>query len=109
MARLFAPSSVAALACLLMLPGCVIVPATIDTYDADCQAVSHHMVLQSVQIAEINHCRNQECTMMAMAGAATVTVSAIVSGSIVIVGNAAYWIERQANCRSPANVVAAPG
>ena len=95
--------SASLLACALaFVPGCVIVPATIDTYDTDCQAVSHHLVLQSVQIAEINHCRNQECTMMAVAGAATVAVTAIVSGSVVIVGNAAYWIERRANCRPPA-------
>jgi predicted small integral membrane protein len=116
MARHPAPSisAAATLACLL-LPGCVIVPTTIDTYDTECQTVSHHLVLQSVQIAEINHCRNQECTMMAVAGAATVAVSAIVSGSIVIVGNAAYWIERRATCQGPVVVtpqgqpVIAPG
>ena len=92
----------ASLAAGVLLPGCVVLPATIETYDPECRTVSHHMVLQQVQIAEINHCRNQECTMMAVAGAATVTVSAIVSGSIVIVGNAAYWIERRASCRAPA-------
>ncbi len=100
-ARRRAPPLVAAALAGLAASGCVILPASIDTWDADCRAVSHHLVLQSVQLAEIDHCRNQECTLMVVAGAATAAASAIVSGSIVIVGNAAYWIERRASCPGP--------
>ncbi len=99
----FAPTALAG----LMLAGCVVLPATIETYDPECGTVSHHLVLQQVQIAEINHCRNQECTMMIVAGAATEAASAIVSGSIVIIGNAAYWIERRATCQGPVVVTPA--
>ena len=99
-------SAAAALLAGLLLPGCVIVPATIETYDAGCQTVSRHMVLESVQIAAINRCSNQGCTMLVVAAAATVAASAIVSGSIVVVGNAAYWIEKRATCREP--VIIAP-
>lgn len=101
-------SSLFALACA-SLAGCVVLPATLDTYDNECQVVSHHIVLQAVQIAQINGCANQGCAALVIAAAATAGASAIVSGSIMVVGNVGYWIERQANCRSPANVVAAPG
>jgi hypothetical protein len=91
------------------LQGCVVLPATLDTFDNECQVVSHHIVLQAVQIAEINRCANQGCAALVIGAAATAAATAIVSGSIMVVGNVGYWIERQANCRSPANAVVAPG
>jgi hypothetical protein len=36
---------------------------------------------------------------MILAVGATTAASVIVSGSVVIVGNIAYWLERQATCR----------
>lgn len=108
MTRRPVPSSLAAIASTALAgalaTGCVVLPATLDVYEPECRAVSHHMVLQTVQIAEINHCANQGCEALVIAAAATAAASAIVSGSIVIVGNAAYWIERQSNCRAPAVV-----
>jgi starvation-inducible outer membrane lipoprotein len=93
-------STLPALACAL-LTGCIVVPAAIDTYDADCQLMARHLVLQPVQIAAIQHCSNQGCIALIVAGAATAAATAIVSGSVVIVGNAASWIERRANCVPP--------
>ena len=89
-----------ALACAL-LAGCVVVPAAVDTYDAQCQARSRHLVLQQVQIAAIHSCQNQGCVVLIVAAAATAAASAIVSGSVVIVGNAAYWMEEKAGCLAP--------
>jgi hypothetical protein len=94
-----APSLPALLACTL-IQGCVFLPATIEGYDRECQVVTRHMVLQEVQLAEINHCRNQGCVMLLVAAAATAAATAIVSGSVVVVGNAAYWVEKTANCAS---------
>ena len=81
--------------------GCVIVPVTTEEYDADCQVVTHHMQLQAVQVAEINHCSNQSCGAVVIAGLGVTAASAIVSGSIVVIGNMAYWAERRANCVAP--------
>ena len=80
---------------------CVIVPVTISDYDAGCQVVTHHMELQAVQIAEINHCSNQGCGAMVIAGLGITAASAIVSGSIAVVGNVAYWAERRVGCQAP--------
>ena len=81
--------------------GCVIVPVTTEEYDPDCQVVTHHMQLQAVQVAEINHCSNQGCGAVVIAGLGVTAASAIVSGSIVVIGNMAYWAERRASCVAP--------
>jgi hypothetical protein len=78
---------------------CVFLPSTIEVYDPECQVVAKHMMLQEVQIAAIVGCQNQSCVVMILAVGATAAASAIVSGSIVIVGNIAYWLERQSTCR----------
>ncbi|MET0382765.1 MAG: hypothetical protein ABW032_05015 [Burkholderiaceae bacterium] len=98
--RARSPFAIAALAWLAA--GCVFVPATLDTYDPECRAVSRHMVLQSAQIAAIDHCSNQGCAALVVAAAATAAASAIVSGSVVLIGNAVYWVERRSSCRGPA-------
>ena len=84
--------------------GCVIVPVTTAEYDPDCQVVTHHMQLQAVQVAEINHCSNQSCGVVVIAALGVTAASAIVSGSIVVLGNIAYWAERRAGCMAPAAV-----
>jgi hypothetical protein len=81
--------------------GCVFVPVTKETYDPDCQVVHRHMELQVVQVAMINNCADKTCQAVAISMAAVTAVSAIVSGSIVIVGNTGYWAERQASCLAP--------
>jgi hypothetical protein len=81
--------------------GCVIVPVTTEEYDPDCRVVTHHMQLQAVQVAEINHCSNQSCGAVVIAGLGVTAASAIISGSIVVFGNMAYWAERRAGCVAP--------
>jgi hypothetical protein len=88
------------LACVL-LSGCVVVPVTTESYDADCQVVTHHMELQAVQVGAISSCSNQGCAALVIAAAGVTAASAIISGSIVVVGNAAYWAERRSGCMAP--------
>ena len=85
----------------LLASGCVVVPVTTSDYDPDCQVVRHHMELQAVQLAEINHCSNQGCGVVVIAALGVTAASAIVSGSIVVIGNIAYWAERRAGCAAP--------
>lgn len=81
-----------------LLEGCIVVPRTTAWYDQDCQLVAKHVELQPVQIAQFGGCIDAECgALLAIAGAAAIG-SAVISGSIMVVGNALYWIERQGKC-----------
>jgi len=50
-----------------------------------------------------DQCRDDECTKLALKRAVgsvfTGPASAIISGTIVVVGNTVYWLQRQINCR----------
>jgi hypothetical protein len=83
---------------LLALQACVYVPRTTAIYDSDCQVTTKHMDLQPVQIAALGSCRNEGCTTLLVTAGATAAASAVISGSIVVVGNAVYWFEKQGNC-----------
>ena len=95
------PSAITAAVASTLASACVIVPVTTTDYDADCQVVRHHMELQAVQVAAINHCTNQGCGVVVIAALGVTAASAIVSGSIVVIGNMAYWAERRAGCAAP--------
>jgi hypothetical protein len=75
------------------------VPRTVNGYDPQCQAVVRTMELQPVQIAAIQGCSNEGCVVLLAAAGATAAVSTVISGSIAIVGNVVYWLERQGSCR----------
>ena len=92
------PAPLLAIAAAVLLQACIYVPVTTKVYDADCQITSKHMALQPVQIAAIQQCSSHDCAALLVAAAATAATSAIVSGSIVVVGNVAYWFEKQGRC-----------
>lgn len=98
-------SALAASAAGLMATGCVIVPVTTVSYDPDCRYVTHHIELQAVQIAQLRSCGGQGCEAVMLAGLGVTAVSAVVSGSIVVVGNVVYWADHRVSCPPP---VAAP-
>ena len=82
------------------LQACVVVPRTIEVYDTECQRVARHMVLEEVQIAAIQHCANEGCVALIVAASAVTAATLIVSGTIAITSNVAYWVERKYNCDS---------
>lgn len=84
--------------CAALLSSCIVVPRTIEVYDPECQVVARHMDLQAVQIGYISRCSNEGCAALIVAAAATVTATAIISGSIVVIGNTVYWFEKQGRC-----------
>lgn len=91
--RLFVSATL--LACL---QACVVVPRTIQVYDAECGIMARQMDLETVQIAAIRGCSNSGCGAALVAAGATAVASTVVSGSIVIVGNVVYWFEKQGRC-----------
>lgn len=82
-----------------MLQACVYVPRTKEVYDANCQVTAKHMELEPVQVAAINHCNHEACVAILAAASVTAVASAVISGSIVAVGNVVYWFEKQGQCK----------
>jgi hypothetical protein len=80
------------------LSACVYVPRTVEVYDFECRQMAKQMVLEGGQVAAIQHCENQGCIALIVGASAVTAATVIVSGSIVIVGNIAYWLERTARC-----------
>lgn len=90
-------STAATLSASLLVSGCVIVPVTVEGYDPDCRLVTHHMELKATQVAAFGTCSGNSCNALLVAFGVT-AASAVVSGSIVVVGNVVYWAEERANC-----------
>ena len=95
---------VVALAAGLLASGCVVVPVTRDSYDDDCKVATHHMELSTVQVKQVAVCEtplNLGGALCVLGAVGLATVSTVVSGSVVVVGNVAYWTERKAACVAP--------
>jgi hypothetical protein len=97
-ARRAAAVALAGLA-LSLLQACVFAPRTISIYDPDCQITSRQMILQASEMPVMGRCRGEECGAMLVIFGAVSAASAVVSGSIVVVGNVVYWFEKQNQCR----------
>ena len=89
----------AAAAVVPLLAGCVVVPQTTYGYDPECRIVARHIELQAVQVAAIGGCSNKGCAVLLAAAGVTAAASAVVSGSIMVIGNVVYWMEKQGRCR----------
>lgn len=85
-------------ALVFVLAGCVVVPRTVENYDPQCRVVAKHMTLEAWQVASLGGCSNEGCVVLLAAAGVTAAASAVVSGSIAVVGNAVYWLERQGRC-----------
>lgn len=87
-----------ALVLVLLLPACVYVPVAVDTYDYECRMVARQYTLQPVQFAAIQGCANSGCAALMAAAGITAAGSLVISGSVAIVGNVVYWLEKQGRC-----------
>ena len=75
-------------------------PKQIESYDADCGTMVRTLTLE-VEVSADNMCSTEEeCIVMIAFSAA----SAVISGSIVIIGNSFYWLEETANCSTEETV-----
>lgn len=82
-----------------LLSACVVVPRTDSVFDPDCQMQRRQMTLEVHQIGAFGGCANDGCVALLVGAGVVVAASAVVSGSIAVVGNVVYWIERQGQCR----------
>jgi hypothetical protein len=83
---------------------CVVVPKKVASYDKKCMVSTQkvELTMEQAQTFSDIDCINNDCKMEfvgAIASSALVTTtSAIVSGSIALVGNTLYWLENQGEC-----------
>ena len=89
----------AAVAACALLASCVMVPRTVHGWDPECRVTVRRMELEPVQLASIQHCHNEGCLALLAAAGATAAASAVISGSITIVGNVVYWLEERGSCK----------
>lgn len=88
-----------------MLCSCVlVVPKKVTSYDSACKLTTKHIELSIEEVETYGHmgCANDDCLdnlgdLLAYS-TLTAATSTIVSGSIALVGNTLYWLERQGNC-----------
>ena len=78
----------------LFLQACVVAPRTTEVYDAQCQITTKQMTLEPVQAAALKSCQGAACA----AQFAIVGVTTAIAGTVVIAGNAMYWLEKQGRC-----------
>jgi hypothetical protein len=88
----------AAAVLVFALGGCVVVPRTAAVYDDRCRVYLKQVVLEQAVLGSIGHCHNQGCLMLLASAGVITAVSAVVSGSVAMVGNIVYWAERGGQC-----------
>lgn len=92
----------------LVLQACVMVPVTKYRYDEGCRTTVKEMTLEPLQLASIGGCANEGCAALLALAGVTAAASTVVSGSVAIVGNVVYWMERVGSGCQPAPPAAVP-
>ena len=84
----------------LLASGCFFYPTTVQYYDPGCEIHARRMELHSkVMDGNCSGGSGHEAAAACLAFYLSVTAgSAVVSGSIVVVGNTVYWFERRGRC-----------
>ena len=86
---------------LLLLGGCVYMPETTVRYDAKCGVYEKKMTMQPYQVGTLMGCRDEGCVTGLVAAGVVSAASAVISGSVVVVGNVVSWLEKQGQCLNP--------
>lgn len=83
---------------------CVVTPKKVASYDEKCMVSTQKVVLtmEQMQMFDDIDCLTKSCksevTGALMVATLTATTSAIVSGSVALIGNTLYWLESQGEC-----------
>ena len=81
-----------------LLQGCVFVPQTTIAYDEECKVHAKQMTLRPVELGRFGSCSGEGCVHLLVVIGIVAASSAVLSGSIVVVGNAVHWLEKQGQC-----------
>jgi hypothetical protein len=86
---------------LLVLPSCIALPRTVQDYDPHCQIKFKQMRLdvETYQLGDLLRCNGNKACLPVLAVVSGVSAaSMVISGSIVVVGNTVYWLEKRGRC-----------
>jgi ABC-type multidrug transport system permease subunit len=81
-----------------LMGGCVYLPNTTDIYDKQCGTYHRHMSLELHQVGVLAGCGNEACVAALVFFGVVTAASAVVSGSVVLVGNVVHWLEWHGRC-----------
>lgn len=86
----------------VMLSGCVFFPRTTPSYTGDCQIVEQRLTLDSVPVRlGSGGCTGEACLLILAVYGGVTAGTAVVSGSVVLIGNTLYWLEKKGRCSMP--------
>lgn len=88
------------------LSACIVVPQSRDVYDPDCKTTTRQLTLETAYIGGFQRCAGDGCVALLAAAGFVTAASLVVSGSLAVVGNAVYWLERQGRCARPRETAA---
>ncbi len=88
----------AAAGLVLALQACVVVPQTREFYDPECRMMKKEVMLETAVVGRFKSCQGDGCVAILVATGAVTAATAVVSGSLALIGNVAYWFERQGRC-----------
>ena len=86
------------LSIVLLVSSCVYTPKEVVVYDEKCDIVVKHLMLEPKQVISLTNCENEQCYASILGTGIVSAGSIIISGSIVVTANVAYWFEKQAQC-----------
>ncbi|MCX7150605.1 MAG: hypothetical protein NTY05_14580 [Rhodocyclales bacterium] len=87
---------------VMLLSGCVYLPETTVRYDPKCGIYERKMTMQPYQVGSLMGCRDEGCVTGLVAAGVVSAASAVVTGSVVVIGNVVNWLEKQGQCLNPA-------
>ena len=90
------------------LSACIVVPQSRDVYDPECKTTTRQVTLETAYIGGFHRCAGDGCVAMLAAAGFVTAASVVVSGSMAVVGNAVYWLERRGRCPRPPDGATAP-
>jgi hypothetical protein len=89
---------------LLLIPlaagsaGCIVYPKKVEQYDTACQVKTKRLELDAVLIVDCNGVYGKDALYCVAFVAGAGVTTGVVSGSIVIVGNAYYRLDQERRC-----------
>lgn len=92
-------ANVAIVMATVLLAGCIFLPHTATVYDAECEILERKMTLEAYQVGALGGCRNEGCAALLVVAGVVSATTAVISGSVVVVGNVVYWLEEKGQCK----------
>ena len=81
-----------------LLAGCVYVPENAHSYDEKCNVMRKKKVLALEEAIPMANCSNEACALLMASYGLVTAASFVVSGSIVVISNTVYWLEKPSDC-----------